>query len=190
MDTDSLYKRFPKVTIARRGAAFLIDYWTVALLSSIGGDPNTPGVEWSQTFLFLILWLGMRVLLANRNQGQSLGRWALDIKVVDLRFGKTPLLQELLKREAIAGIGAVLTFIGLGYLAPGQGVGMLLLLPLALDCATATSDPFRRQAFHDRIANTTIAGTLRGFSLDIKLKKWYRQLRRFYEETKQKRLDR
>ena len=53
--------------------------------------------------------------------------------------------------------------------------------------SAVSSDPFRRQAFHDRIANTMIVGTLRGFSLDIKLKRGYRQLRRAYQEFKQNR---
>ncbi|MEB3827159.1 RDD family protein [Phormidium sp. CCY1219] len=190
MDTDPLYKRFPKVTIARRGAAFIIDYGVVALLSSLGGDPNSPGMEFGQVVVFLLLWLGMRVLLVGRNQGQSLGSWALDMKVVDLRFGRTPLLQDLFKREAMTGIGAVLTAIGLSHLTPGHGAGMLLLLPLAIDCSAAATDPMRKQAFHDRLANTMVVATMRGFSLDIKAKKWYRQLRRLYRERVERGKDR
>ncbi len=190
MDTDPLYKRFPKVEIPRRGAAFIIDYSIVALLSSLGADRTVQGMSWGQSFLFLLLWLGLRVLLPARNQGQSLGRWALDITLVELRFGRTPLLQNLFKREAVAGVGAVLVAIGLSHLNPGHGVGMLLLVPLAIDCSAVSSDPFRRQAFHDRIANTMIIGTLRGFSLDIKLKRGYRKLRRAYQEIRQNRGDR
>lgn len=187
METEPVHKHFPKVKLGRRGAAFLIDYWVVALLSSLGGDPNTHGVEWGQALLFLLLWLGMRVILSTSNQGQSLGRWAFDIKVIDLRFGKTPLLQNLLKREAITGIGAALTAVGLSHLTPGHGAGMLLLLPLAIDCTIAKTDPFLRQTFHDRIAHTIVVATRRGFSLDIKMKKWNRQLRHFYQETVQNR---
>lgn len=190
MDTDPLYKRFPKVAIARRGAAFVIDYWVVLLLSSLGGDRTVQGMSWGQIFWFLLLWLLLRVLLPGRNQGQSLGRWALDIRLVDLRFGRTPLLLDLFKREAIAGVGAVLVAIGLSHLTPGHGMGMLLLVPLAIDCSAVTTDPFRQQAFHDRVANTMIVGTLRGFSLDIKLKRVYRQLRRAYQEFKQNRSSR
>jgi hypothetical protein len=132
----------------------------------------------------------LRVFLPGRNHGQSLGRWALDITLVELRFGRTPLLLDLLKREAVAGVGALLVAIGLSYMTPGHGMGMLLLVPLAIDCSAVSSDPFRRQAFHDRIANTMIAGTLRGFSLDIKLKRVYRQLRRAYQEFKHNRSSR
>ncbi|MCT7955930.1 RDD family protein [Laspinema palackyanum] len=190
MDTDPFYKRFPKVEIPRRGAAFIIDYWVVLLLSSLGGDRTVEGMSWSQVFWFLLLWLVMRVFLPGRNHGQSLGRWALDITLVELRSGRTPLLLNLFKREAIAGVGAVLVAIGLSHLNPGHGVGMLLLVPLAIDCSAVSSDPFRRQAFHDRIANTMIIGTLRGFSLDIKLKRAYRKLRRAYQEFKQNRSSR
>lgn len=190
MDTDPLYKRFPKVEIPRRGAAFVIDYWIVLGLSSLGADRTVQGMSWGQIFWFLLLWLVVRVFLPGRNQGQSLGRWALDITLVDLRFGRTPLLQDLFKREAVAGVGAVLVAIGLSYLNPGHGVGMLLLVPLAIDCSAVSSDPFRRQAFHDRIANTMIIGTLRGFSLDIKLKRGYRKLRRAYQKIRQNRGDR
>lgn len=190
MDTDPLYKRFPKVEIPRRGAAFVIDYWVVLLLSSLGADRTVEGMSWGQSFWFLLLWVVLRVLLPARNQGQSLGRWALDIRLVDLRFGRTPLLLDLFKREAVAGVGAVLVAIGLSHLTPGHGMGMLLLVPLAIDCSAVSSDPFRRQAFHDRIANTMIVGTLRGFSLDIKLKRVYRQLRRAYQEFKHNRSSR
>lgn len=187
MDTDPFYKRFPKVEIPRRGAAFIIDYWVVLLLSSLGGDRTVEGMSWSQVFWFLLLWVVMRVFLPGRNHGQSLGRWALDITLVELRSGRTPLLLNLFKREAVAGVGAVLVAIGLSHLNPGHGMGMLLLVPLAIDCSAVTSDPFRRQAFHDRLANTMIVGTLRGFSLDLKLKRAYRKLRRAYQEFKQNR---
>jgi uncharacterized RDD family membrane protein YckC len=190
MDTDPLYKRFPKVELPRRGAAFVIDYWVVLWLSSLGGDRTVEGMSWGQSFWFLLLWVVLRVFLPGRNHGQSLGRWALDITLVELRFGRTPLLLDLLKREAVAGVGALLVAIGLSYMTPGHGMGMLLLVPLAIDCSAVSSDPFRRQAFHDRIANTMIAGTLRGFSLDIKLKRVYRQLRRAYQEFKHNRSSR
>ncbi len=190
MDTDPLYKRFPKVELPRRGAAFVIDYWVVLWLSSLGADRTVEGMSWGQVFWFLVLWVVMRVFLPARNQGQSVGRWALDITLVGLRFGRTPLLQDLFKREAVAGVGAVLVAIGLSHMTPGHGMGMLLLVPLGIDCSAVSSDPFRRQAFHDRIANTMIIGTMRGFSLDIKLKRAYRKLRRAYQEFKQNRSSR
>jgi uncharacterized RDD family membrane protein YckC len=190
MDTDPFYKRFPKVELPRRGAAFVIDYWIVLWLSALGGDRTVEGMSWSQVFWFLLLWVVLRVFVPGRNQGQSLGRWALDITLVDLRFGRTPLLLDLFKREAVAGVGAVLVAIGLSHMTPGHGMGMLLLVPLAIDCSAVSSDPFRRQAFHDRLANTMIVGTLRGFSLDIKLKRGYRKLRRAYQEFKQNRSSR
>jgi hypothetical protein len=56
---------------------------------------------------------------------------------------------------------------------------MLLLLPLAIDCSVANFDPQLQQAFHDRIAGTMVVATRRGYSLDLKVKRWVAQLRRF-----------
>lgn len=114
----------------------------------------------------------MRVFLAVRNQGQSLGRWALDMKVIDTRLFRTPTIQELVKREGLLGIGAALAAIALTGLTSRNAAVLLLILPLVLDCSVAFGDTERyQQAFHDRFAQTIIVGTRRGYSLDIKLKK-------------------
>lgn len=173
MDTEPVYMRFPKVRLWRRFVAFLIDYCVVALGSSLAPALNSGGIGLGRVLLFVVLWLLMRVVVAIANQGQSLGRWALDQTVVDVRFGRVPLGIELLKREVITGIGAVFATIGSSNLTPGHGAGMLLLLPLAGDCSLASMDPLMRQAFHDRLANTIIVGTRRGYSLDLKVKRWY-----------------
>ena len=181
---EPVYIRFPKVQIWRRGVAFAIDYLVVSVVASVMGGVGGK-VTLGQMVLFLILWLGMRAISPLANRGQSLGRWALDMKVVDWQ-GRTPLLIDLLKREAIAGGGAVFALLGLSQIAPGQGVGMLFLLPLAADCSFASTDLFRRQAVHDRIAGTLVVATRRGFSLDLKIKKWYFLVQGWIEEISQK----
>lgn len=161
--------RLPKGGIWQRGVALAIDFVVVWLPTILAGN------QWVQGFVFLVGWFGLRVLLVAWNQGQSLGHWALDMKVVDPKFGKVPGLAELSKREGITGLGALLTMFALGSLGR---VGMLLVLPLAGDCAIALTDRALRQAFHDRVAQTLVIYTHRGYSLDRKVKRWVAQIRR------------
>lgn len=157
-------RRIPKVPFDRRTAAFALDFGSLAILSSFsGGSLYIP--------VFLLLWLGMRVLVAGNNRGQSLGRWAFDIRVAELRYGATPGLLDLAKREAMTGFGAVLMLVGLANLSPTNGWILILPLPLLVDCGVAFADPEFRQAFHDQIARTIVVESRRGYSLDIKVKK-------------------
>jgi hypothetical protein len=60
-----------------------------------------------------------------------------------------------------------------------NGISMLLLIfPLAADCCSALADEDAQQAFHDRMAKTLVIQTRRGFSLDLRLKKIFAQVRR------------
>ena len=187
MDTESVMTRLPKVQTWRRGAALFIDYFVVSLISSLATSSSEVGVGLDEALLFLLLWLGMRVILVTMNQGQSLGRWALDMKLVDTRFGRVPELVNLFKREGLMGLEVLFVHIGLEYLGPGSGIGLLLLLPLAIDCSLVNTDPLVKQAFHDRISDTFICATRRGYSLDLKVKRWYRLGKRRIEELTQSR---
>lgn len=172
MTLEPIYNRFPKVPIERRAAAFFIDFVTVWLVSSF--VPNLV----LQALVFLLLWLGMRVVLVSSNHGQSLGRWALDMKVLDVKYSKIPGLLTLAKREGILGFCALLAMIGLR-IGLANGISLLLLTaPLAADCGAAFADAEAQQAFHDRIAQTFVIQTRRGFSLDIRLKKVVAQISR------------
>lgn len=164
----------PKVPPNRRVAAFAIDAVVVWLPSSLLGN------NWLvQTLLFILLWLLLRVFLRAKNQGQSLGHWALDMRVVDTLWNRTPGIQELCKREALLGICTAFATAGLGNITHTNAAVILLMLPLALDGGVALADNQRyRQAFHDRIARTIVVGTRRGYSLDLKLKKLLDQLQR------------
>jgi uncharacterized RDD family membrane protein YckC len=168
---EHLYSRYPKVPIERRAAAFLIDFFGVWLVSSF-----VVGLVF-RAIVFILLWLVLRVVLVSSNQGQSLGRWALDMKVLDVR-GRIPELLALVKREGILGVSAALATIGLS-VGLANGISLLLLsAPLAADCGVAFADAEAQQAFHDRIAGTIVIQTRRGFSLDIRLKKLLAQVRR------------
>jgi uncharacterized RDD family membrane protein YckC len=172
LSEQSGYRNFPKVPIERRASAFLIDFVAVWLISSLTGN-------WVlQFFIFMVAWLGMRVVVVDRNQGQSLGRWALDMKIIDPRIKKIPDLLTLSKREGILGFASFLATIGLN-INFANGISMLIFIsPLIADCGLALADEQFHQAFHDRAAQTLIIQTRRGFSLDLRLKKLWVQFKR------------
>ncbi len=162
-------RRFPRVPHDRRVAAFAIDFGAASLLGSFGGaNAVIP--------LFIIAWYGLRVILVVKNHGQSLGSWALDIKVLDPRLRSVPGLLTLTQREAITGLGSLLIFLGLVNLSPANGFVLVAPLPLLVDYGFALTDNEFRQAWHDRITGTVVVQTRRGYSLDIKVKKIFAQV--------------
>jgi uncharacterized RDD family membrane protein YckC len=170
-DDKPVYRRYPRVPIERRAGAFAIDFLVVWFVSSFFGS----SLQW---LVFLLGWLAMRVLLVDNNKGQTLGRWAFDMKVIAPRFNRIPDLLTLLKRESIVGLAAMLAMLGL-QINFKNGLSMLLLLtPLAIDCSLALLDEEFNNAFHDRLAETAIAQTQRGFSLDLRIKKIVVQIQR------------
>ena len=172
MRTEPGLSRFPRVQMGRRIAAFGIDLVIIWLISSLLVAFPAGGAVFG--LVFWMAWLLMRVAFVAINRGQSPGRWLLDMKVVDVKFGRVPGLLELCQREGVAGLGAVLLVLGVGLLAgPGpqrNGFGLILFLPLVLDCAQALLDSEGRRAFHDRWSGTIAIATHRGYSLDLKVK--------------------
>ncbi len=167
------YRRYPKVPINRRIGAFAIDFLSVWFVSSFFASSL-----FFQWLVFLPGWMILRVVIADKNQGQSLGRWAFDTQVIDARFDRLPDLLALGKRELILGCGAALAVTGL-QINVRNGLSMLLLLaPLLIDCSLALLDEESNLAFHDRVADTFMIQTERGFSLDLRLKKIFGQIQR------------
>ena len=165
------YRRFPKVPIERRAYAFLIDFVSVWLVSTLAG---IGALRW---LIFIIAWLILRVVVPEKNQGQTLGRWSLDIKLIDARFNRIPDIVTLIKREAVVGGLALLAMIGLN-IGLKNGISLLILIsPLVADCGVALADEQLSQAYHDRLFDTIVIQTRRGFSLDLRLKKLLAQLR-------------
>ncbi len=173
-------KHYPKAEIGRRGMALGLDFLIVWLVSSLMGGGDS-GIQLIQIFVFAIAWLLLRVIVVYNNQGQSLGRWAFDMKVLEVEeeevTGKIPALQALLKREAIVGLGALLVSIALSNITLNP-TAILLLLPLAVDCGTAWYDHQMHQALHDRYGGTIIVSSRRGYALDIKIKQLVENVRR------------
>ncbi|MBE9040967.1 RDD family protein [Oscillatoriales cyanobacterium LEGE 11467] len=167
--TSSVPSRAPKIPLGRRGWAFATDVFAASFLSALlgGGTFSLAGA-----ISFLIVWFGLRAIVPLRNRGQSPGRWAFDLKLIDERYQGLPSFAELSKREAIAGFGAWLAVTGLANLGPLTGMYVLLLVPLGIDCGIAFADPAEQLAFHDRASGTRIVGSRRGYSLDLKVKKW------------------
>lgn len=168
--------QLPKAPIWRRGVASTLDFAIAWLLSSIA--LTGPGVlQLGHWLVFLLIWLILRIIVTAKNHGQSPGHWALDMKVVNQRTGRLLGLQELTRREAPLGLGALLVLIALSHL--GWGLVMLLLpVPLIIDCAAALTDPLTRQTLHDRLGRSIVVQTYRGFSLDLKIKRILSQTQR------------
>lgn len=162
-------RRFPKVPLDRRAYAFLIDFVSVWLISSVAS-----GAWFLQLLVFMSAWFILRVIVVEKNKGQSLGRWALDMKVIDGQFRRIPGIFELTKREGIVGLGAAIAMIGLNINFRNALSMLLLVSPLLVDCGLALGDEELNQAFHDRIAGTLVIQTQRGFSLDLRLRRlWW-----------------
>ncbi|MGB5594509.1 MAG: RDD family protein [Crocosphaera sp.] len=160
-------RRFPKVPLDRRAYAFLLDFVTVWFLSSFFQG-------FIKDIVFIVVWLILRIIIVEKNKGQSLGSWSFDLKVIDIRFLRVSGLKELTKREAILGFAALLAMIGLN-INFKNGLSMLIFItPLIIDCGIALGDEEYNQAFHDKIGNTIVVQTKRGFSLDLRLKKLWK----------------
>ena len=162
-------RRFPRVPLERRAAAFAVDFGVASLLSALFGGLYIPA--------FVLAWLGLRVVLVSKNRGQSLGQWLFDMKTIDPKYRSIPGLSELAKREALTGAGSLLVLIGIANLSATNAWIVLTPIPLLVDCSFAFTDEEFRQAYHDRLARTVMAQTRRGYSLDIKAKKLFAQSR-------------
>lgn len=173
------YRQYPKVPIERRAYAFLLDFVAVWLISSFFRG-------FIQAFVFMVAWFAIRVVLVEKNKGQSLGRWAYDMRILDLRFNATPTLVNLTKREGMIGICALLAMLGLNINFRNPLSMLLLVTPLFIDCVSALGDEELNQAFHDRWSNTIIIQARRGFSLDIRTRKLWYTIKRQIQQHRQR----
>lgn len=156
-------RRYTQVPIDRRVGAFVIDFAATAIVSLGAGS--------AYVVMFLLLWFALRVVVVTVNRGQSLGRWAMDIKVVDPKHRRVPGLLELFQREAVTGFAGLLIIVGLANFNAANAWVLVTPIPLLADCSLAFGDPEYRQAFHDRLVGTMMVQTRRGYSLDLKLRK-------------------
>ncbi|AUC60041.1 hypothetical protein AA637_02225 [Cyanobacterium sp. HL-69] len=177
---ESLIKRKPKAPPERRTYAFLVDFILVWLISSLVTN------VFAEFLVFVLLWLVLRVIVVDKNQGQSLGRWAFDLKIIDAELSRRPSLLSLTKREGIISIVSFLAMIGLKINFQNFISLLLFLIPIIIDGFTALTDEDYNQALHDRISNTIIVQTKRGYSLDLRIKKWTKEAQRAWEKNRKK----
>lgn len=169
-------QHFPQVDFRRRCMAFAMDFLGAWLVSSTLGSNNT-GIQIVRILIFTIAWLILRVIIPYNNHGQSLGRWAFDMQVLEVGATRIPDLPSLFKRETAVGLGALMISIAINNIIRNP-TAILLILPLAIECSAALSDTQMRQTMHDRYANTMIVSSQRGYSLDIKFKRLVEKFRR------------
>lgn len=166
---------FPRVPTGSRAAALGIDALLVGLIAGLLGGKGLVGL-----ILFLMIWIALRVFLVSKNYGQSLGRWAFNMRVIDTRFNRTPQLLELSKREGVLGLFVFLALSGLGNIGSGNAGVALLIVPLMADGAAVLFDTSRHpQTFHDRIGETLVIGVGRGYSLDLRIRHWLDKAQRY-----------
>jgi len=156
----------------RRAIALGIDGFAVGLISGFLG-----GTLLGECIVFLIGWLLLRVVLVSTNKGQSLGRWAMDMRVIDRTQGGTPTLLALTQREAMLGAFTFCAVWGITNLSPTTAWVLLLLIPLGIDASFVYGDAAYRLAFHDRYSRTWVVESRRGYSLDVKVRQLVAEIR-------------
>lgn len=178
MNDKSALIRYPIVPIWRRGAALIVDCLPPWIVGIWAGN-----LILGFLILFLAVWVGLRVLVVNQQNGQSLGRWAFNLRVAELETGRTPQVADLAKREAMVGFGAALAIYSLIHLGQ-NGAWLVLCLPLLGECSLAFFDSTKRQAFHDQIAHTIVVKSRRGYGLDRKIPDWMFRFKKWFAEAR------
>lgn len=173
-------QHYPKAELNRRGMAWTLDFLGVWLISATLGSGQI-GVNFTQIFVFILAWLILRVIIVYNNHGQSLGRWAFDLKILEVVNGeivnRIPQLRALFIREGILCVLSLLVAIALGNIIANP-TAILLILPLVIDGSAAFSDTQKQQTRHDRYAKTVIVSSQRGYSLDLKIRQLVEKLQR------------
>lgn len=175
------FRRVPKAPFERRAYAFLIDFIIVWIFSSLVTN------IFLEFVIFLLLWFILRVIIVQVNKGQTLGRTAMDLKIADIRRKRLPSMVSLSKREGIIAVIAFLAMIGLKINFKDSLLMFLLLTPIIVDGVTIFADEEYNQAFHDRISDTIIIQTRRGISLDLRLKKLFKELQKKWQKNRRRR---
>ncbi|AFZ42974.1 RDD domain containing protein [Halothece sp. PCC 7418] len=166
MFKEPLPYRYPRVPIQRRIYAFLLDFAVAWFVSAL------VGVALFQFIVFVAVWYGLRVFGASRFKGQSLGRWAFDLQIIDGRRGRLPDVMSLTKREGGLSLIAFLGLVGLQYGFPNFLSITILISPLLVDLVVAIGDEENQQAIHDRFFDTVVVPSRRGYSLDLRIRRW------------------
>lgn len=134
------------------GLGLGISYLAQGLAALVGA--NASAVDMTGYLAFFATWLVNRGYFQSRPEGQSLGKWLLNIKTLDPETEASPHLVRSLAREGVLSL-FVLT--------------EALLVPLAADGLFAVFDKEKRQTIHDRAGRTLVVEAERGYHLDEKV---------------------
>ncbi len=178
MDYEPAYSRLVLAKLSQRNAALLVDFIACAflgqLIESLLGLSNS-GLG---LVIFGLAWMLNRVFIAGKNQGQSLGRWLLSIRAVDMTYGKSAGVFELAKREAAIYLCMALVLAGFNSGGITNTISFFALIPLVIDGVIALADSEKMQTLHDKLAGTIVIVSRKGLQLDQKLTKFLGQASR------------
>lgn len=110
---------------------------------------------------FFGTWLVNRGYFQSRPEGQSFGKWLLNIKTIDTETEQSPTLIRSVAREGVTSL-FILT--------------EALAIPLIADGLFAMFDKEKRQSLHDRAGRTQVVEAEEGFHLDDKAKQYLQDL--------------
>ncbi len=171
MDYEPAYSRLVLARLSQRNAALLVDFIACAFLGQLieallGLSNSGLGLV-----IFGIAWMVNRVFIAGKNQGQSLGRWLLSIRVVDMTYGKSAGVFELVKREAAIYLCMALVLAGFSSGGLTNTISLFALIPIVIDGVIALADSEKMQTLHDKLAGTIVIVSRKGLQLDQKITK-------------------
>lgn len=171
MDYEPAYSRLVLARLSQRNAALLVDFIACAFLGQLieallGLSNSGLGLV-----IFGLAWMLNRVFIAGKNQGQSLGRWLLSIRVVDMMYGKSAGVFELAKREAAIYLCMALVLAGFNSGGLTNTISLFALIPIVIDGVIALADSEKMQTVHDKLGGTIVIVSRKGLQLDQKITK-------------------
>jgi uncharacterized RDD family membrane protein YckC len=168
IEFEPAYNRLPLASLPTRLGAFVIDFLACFLLAQLIRELlGLSGGFWLQ-FIFMPIWLSDRALV----NGQSLGRWAMSLKVVNMNYGKPTGTLALLKREGLILAFLLLIINSLDSSGMITSLTIFAPIPLIVELVFASADTLKRQTIHDRLSESIVVFTRKGLQLDLKLSKW------------------
>jgi uncharacterized RDD family membrane protein YckC len=171
MDYEPAYSRLVLARLAQRNTALLVDFIACAFLGQLieallGLSNSGLGLV-----IFGVAWMLNRVFIAGKSQGQSLGRWLVSIRVVDMTYGKSAGVLELFKREAAIYLCMALVLAGFNSGGITNTISFFALIPIVIDGVIALADSEKMQTLHDKLSGTIVIVSKRGLQLDQKITK-------------------
>ncbi|NJM27620.1 MAG: RDD family protein [Pseudanabaena sp. RU_4_16] len=171
MDYEPAYSRLALARLSQRNAALLVDFIACAFLGQLieallGLSNSGLGLV-----IFGLAWMLNRVFIAGKNQGQSLGRWLVSIRVVDMMYGKSAGVFELAKREAAIYLCMALVLAGFNSGGLTNTISFFALIPIVIDGIIALADSEKMQTLHDKLSGTIVIVSRKGLQLDQKIAK-------------------